>query len=145
MRLVFAGTPVTAVPSLLALLASAHEVVAVVTRPDARSGRGRTLAPSPVKEVALEHGLEVLTPVSPRDPDFHARLVELAPDCCPVVAYGALVPRAALDVPRVGWVNLHFSSSPACPWKKQRASKRYSNEPILRRSSPCGSPSTSGE
>ncbi len=113
MRLVFAGTPVTAVPSLLALLASAHEVVAVVTRPDARSGRGRTLAPSPVKEVALEHGLEVLTPVSPRDPDFHARLVELDPDCCPVVAYGALVPRAALDVPRVGWVNLHFSLLPA--------------------------------
>ncbi|HQD67370.1 MAG TPA: methionyl-tRNA formyltransferase [Ornithinibacter sp.] len=113
MRLVFAGTPVTAVPSLLALLASAHDVVAVVTRPDARSGRGRTLAPSPVKEVALEHGLEVLTPVSPRDPDFHARLVELDPDCCPVVAYGALVPRAALDVPRVGWVNLHFSLLPA--------------------------------
>lgn len=113
MRLVLAGTPDTTVPSLLALVASRHEVVAVVTRPDARSGRGRTLAPSPVKEVALEHGLEVLTPVTPRDPEFLSRLAAIAPDCCPVVAYGALVPRAALDVPVHGWVNLHFSLLPA--------------------------------
>ena len=113
MRLVLAGTPGTAVPSLRALLASPHQVAAVVTRPDARSGRGRTLAASPVKQVALEHGIEVLTPTTPRDPDFLDRLSELAPDCCPVVAYGALVPRAALDVPRHGWVNLHFSLLPA--------------------------------
>ena len=113
MRLVFAGTPETAVPSLRALLASRHEVVAVVTRPDARAGRGRTLAPSPVKEVALEQGLEVLTPDSPREPDFQERLRALAPDACPVVAYGALVPRPALEVPRHGWVNLHFSLLPA--------------------------------
>ena len=113
MRLVLAGTPDTAVPSLRALLASRHEVVAVVTRPDARAGRGRTLTASPVKQVALEHGVEVLTPPTPRDPGFLARLTELAPDCCPVVAYGALVPRAALDVPRHGWVNLHFSLLPA--------------------------------
>ncbi|MFQ6172635.1 methionyl-tRNA formyltransferase [Oryzobacter sp. R7] len=113
MRLVVAGTPETAVPSLRALLASRHEVLAVVTRPDARSGRGRTLSPSPVKEVALEAGVEVLTPVTPRDPEFLDRLRALAPDCCPVVAYGALVPRAALDVPRHGWVNLHFSLLPA--------------------------------
>jgi len=112
-RLVFAGTPETAVPSLLALLRSPHEVVAVVTRPDARAGRGRTLAPSPVKQVALEHGIEVLTPPTPREPDFLRRLAELAPDCCPVVAYGALVPRDALDVPLHGWVNLHFSLLPA--------------------------------
>ena len=108
-----AGTPGTAVPSLNALLGSRHEVVGVVTRPDARSGRGRSLAASPVKEVALEHGIEVLAPVTPRDPDFLARLRDLAPDCCPVVAYGALVPRAALDVPVHGWVNLHFSLLPA--------------------------------
>ncbi len=113
MRLVLAGTPDTAVPSLRALLASHHEVAAVVTRPDARSGRGRTLSPSPVKEVALEHGLEVLTPDRPRDPDFLDRLREIAPDCCPVVAYGALLPRVALDVPPQGWVNLHFSLLPA--------------------------------
>jgi methionyl-tRNA formyltransferase len=112
-RLVLAGTPDTAVPSLLALLASRHEVVAVVTRPDARAGRGRSLAPSPVKQVALEHGLEVLTPATPRDPQFLERLAALAPDCCPVVAYGALVPRTALDVPAHGWVNLHFSLLPA--------------------------------
>ncbi|HSO64759.1 MAG TPA: methionyl-tRNA formyltransferase [Ornithinibacter sp.] len=113
MRLVVAGTPDTAVPSLLALLESRHDVVAVVTRPDARSGRGRTPAPSPVKEVALGRGLEVLTPATPRDPEFLARLRALEPDCCPVVAYGALVPPAALDVPVHGWVNLHFSLLPA--------------------------------
>ncbi len=113
MRLVLAGTPETAVPSLLALLASRHEVVAVLTRPDARAGRGRTLVPSPVKQVALEHGLEVLTPPSPRDPEFLERLRAVAPQACPVVAYGALVPRAALDVPPSGWVNLHFSLLPA--------------------------------
>ncbi len=113
MRLVFAGTPETAVPSLRALLASRHDVVAVVTRPDARAGRGRTLVPSPVKEVAEEHGLEVLTPRSPREEDFQGRLRTIGPDACPVVAYGALVPRPALEVPRHGWVNLHVSLLPA--------------------------------
>ena len=113
MRLVVAGTPTTAVPSLQALLGSRHEVVAVVTRQDAPAGRGRTLAPSPVKQIALEHGLMVLTPPTPRDPEFLDRLAGLSPDCCPVVAYGALVPRVALDVPPHGWVNLHFSLLPA--------------------------------
>jgi methionyl-tRNA formyltransferase len=113
LRLVFAGTPAPALPSLSALLASRHEVVAVVTRPDARSGRGRSLAASPVKQLALEHGLPVLTPDHPREPDFQDALRELAPDCCPVVAYGALVPPAVLEIPRLGWVNLHFSLLPA--------------------------------
>ncbi len=114
MRLVFVGTPEPAVPSLRALLGSArHEVVAVLTRPDAPSGRGRTLHRSPVGAVADEAGVPVLTPDRPRDPEFLAALRDLAPDCCPVVAYGALVPRAALDVPRYGWVNLHFSLLPA--------------------------------
>jgi methionyl-tRNA formyltransferase len=112
-RLVLAGTPETAVPSLMTLVGSSHEVVAVVTRPDARSGRGRVLVPSPVKAAALEQGIEVLQPAHPRDPDFLARLTEIAPDCCPVVAYGALVPRPVLDVPTHGWVNLHFSLLPA--------------------------------
>ncbi len=113
MRLVFAGTPEVALPSLDALLASAHEVAAVVTRPDAPAGRGKTLRPSPVKERALEAGVEVLTPRSPKEPEFLERLRVIAPDCCPVVAYGALVPGAALDVPPHGWVNLHFSLLPA--------------------------------
>ncbi|GAB2908731.1 methionyl-tRNA formyltransferase [Streptomyces mayteni] len=114
MRLVFAGTPEVAVPALDALLASdRHQVVAVVTRPDAPAGRGRRLVPSPVAERAAEAGVEILRPRRPRDPDFLDRLREIAPDCCPVVAYGALLPRAALDIPRHGWVNLHFSLLPA--------------------------------
>ena len=113
MRLVFAGTPAPALPALQALLDSPHEVAAVVTRPDAPAGRGRTLRQSPVRELAEAAGVEVLTPRSPREEAFQARLREIAPDCCPVVAYGALVPRAVLDVPVHGWVNLHFSLLPA--------------------------------
>jgi methionyl-tRNA formyltransferase len=113
MRLVFAGTPEVALPALDALLASDHEVVAVVTRPDARSGRGRGLAQSPVRQRAEEKGIEVLTPAKPDDPAFLERLRQIAPDVCPVVAYGALVPEAALDIPVHGWVNLHFSLLPA--------------------------------
>ncbi|MQY02406.1 methionyl-tRNA formyltransferase [Actinomadura macrotermitis] len=113
MRLVFAGTPETAVPALEALLASAHEVVAVVTRPDAPAGRGRRLVASPVAERAAEAGIEILKPAKARDPQFLDRLREIAPDCCPVVAYGALLPREALDIPAHGWVNLHFSLLPA--------------------------------
>jgi methionyl-tRNA formyltransferase len=114
MRVVFAGTPEPAVASLRALIeGSRHEVIAVLTRPDARTGRGRVLEPSPVRRLAEEHGIEVLTPERPRDPEFLARLAELAPDVCPVVAYGGLIPQAALDLPRHGWVNLHFSLLPA--------------------------------
>ncbi|MGH4016521.1 MAG: methionyl-tRNA formyltransferase [Pseudonocardiaceae bacterium] len=114
MRLVFAGTPDLAVPSLEALLESdRHEVVGVLTRPDAPAGRGRRQARSPVGARADQAGVQVLTPRRSSDPDFLARLAALAPDCCPVVAYGALVPRAALDIPQHGWVNLHFSLLPA--------------------------------
>ncbi|MBK7612568.1 MAG: methionyl-tRNA formyltransferase [Actinomycetales bacterium] len=113
MRLVFAGTPEVALPSLDALVGSSHEVVGVITRPDAPAGRGRTLVPSPVRVRAQEHGIPVLTPRTPRDPQFQEQLRALAPDCAPVVAYGALVPRTALDIPRFGWVNLHFSLLPA--------------------------------
>ncbi|NYF99564.1 methionyl-tRNA formyltransferase [Janibacter cremeus] len=112
MRLIFAGTPQVAVPSLRALADSDHEVVAVVTRPDARAGRGRRLEPSPVKTAAQEMGLPVFTPTSPKDPEFIATLTELAPDCCPVVAYGALLPQEVLGIPTHGWVNLHFSLLP---------------------------------
>ena len=114
MKLVFAGTPEVAVPALDALIASGrHEVAAVVTRPDAPAGRGRRLVASPVAQRAQEAGIEVLRPLKPRDPEFLERLREIGPDCCPVVAYGALLPRVALDVPAHGWVNLHFSLLPA--------------------------------
>ncbi|MFE5539036.1 methionyl-tRNA formyltransferase [Streptomyces sp. NPDC056492] len=114
MKLVFAGTPEVAVPALDALIASGrHEVAAVITRPDAPAGRGRRLVASPVAERAEEAGIEVLKPARPRDPDFQARLREIGPDCCPVVAYGALIPKSALEIPRHGWINLHFSLLPA--------------------------------
>jgi methionyl-tRNA formyltransferase len=112
-RLVFAGTPAVAVTVLRAVLASRHTVEAVVTRPDAPAGRGRHVEPSPVAALARAEGLEVLTPRRPREPWFLGRLREIAPDCCPVTAYGALLPQDALDVPRHGWVNLHFSVLPA--------------------------------
>ena len=112
MKLVFAGTPGVAVPSLDALMDSRHEVAAVVTRPDATAGRGRRLTPSPVAIRAAELGLEVLKPVHPRDPEFRSRLGELTPDVCAVVAYGALLPTSVLEIPPHGWINLHFSLLP---------------------------------
>ena len=113
MRLVFAGTPEPAAAALERLIASDHEVVAVLTRPDARRGRGRTLHPSPVKALALEHGIEVLTPESlTRDDAIREQLTALAPDAIPVVAYGNLIPADMLDSPAHGWVNLHFSLLP---------------------------------
>ena len=113
MRIVFGGTPDVAIPSLDALAESHHELAAVVTRPDAPSGRGKRLTASPVARRAAELGLEVLKPQRPRDEEFVSRLIELAPDSCPVVAYGALLPQRVLDIPRHGWVNLHFSLLPA--------------------------------
>ncbi|MQA80817.1 MAG: methionyl-tRNA formyltransferase [Streptosporangiales bacterium] len=113
MRLVFAGTPTPAVPAIDALLASRHDVAAVVTRPDRRAGRGRRMAASAVAERALAAGVEVLRPERVTDDDFVERLTDLAPDCCPVVAYGALVPGHLLRIPDHGWVNLHFSVLPA--------------------------------
>jgi methionyl-tRNA formyltransferase len=113
MRVVFAGTPRAAVPSLEAILASRHEVAAVITRPDAPAGRGRLPSVSPVGARAAAAGLEVLKPAKPRDPEFLDRLRAIAPDCCPVTAYGALLPQVALDIPPEGWVNLHFSLLPA--------------------------------
>ncbi|MET8523191.1 methionyl-tRNA formyltransferase [Nocardioides sp. NBC_00163] len=113
MRVVFAGTPEVAVPSLDAIAASRHELVGVVTRPDAAQGRSKRLVPSPVAQRAEELGVPVLKPEHPREPEFQAELKALEPDCCPVVAYGAMLPQSALDIPRHGWVNLHFSLLPA--------------------------------
>ena len=113
MRLVFAGTPEVALPALDAIVESGHELVGVVTRPDAPAGRGRKLIASPVGLRAEELGVPVLTPSHPRDPEFQEQLRALEPDCCPVVAYGALLPESALAIPALGWVNLHFSCLPA--------------------------------
>ncbi|MGY1842816.1 methionyl-tRNA formyltransferase [Modestobacter sp. SYSU DS0875] len=113
MKLLFAGTPAPAVVALDALLGSQHEVVAVLTRPDAPAGRGRRTSRSPVAERADAAGIPVLQPRSPREPEFLDQLRALDVDCAPVVAYGALVPPAALEIPRHGWVNLHFSLLPA--------------------------------
>lgn len=113
MRVVFAGTPEVAIPALDAIAQSRHELVGVVTRPDAPAGRGRKLVASPVAQRAEELGVPVLKPGHPKDPEFQASLKELGPDCCPVVAYGALLPQSALDIPEHGWVNLHFSLLPA--------------------------------
>jgi methionyl-tRNA formyltransferase len=113
-RIGFAGTPAVALPSLEALIDSdQHDLVVAITRPDAPAGRGRVLTPSPVKQRAIAAGLEVLTPVKPSEAEFLDRLRSLDLDCIAVVAYGALVPPAALEIPRHGWVNLHFSILPA--------------------------------
>lgn len=112
MRVVFAGTPEPALPSLQAIADSEHELVGVVTRPDAPAGRGRKLVASPVAQLADELGVPVLKPDHPRDPEFQEALRALRPEVCPVVAYGALLPQSALDIPEHGWINLHFSVLP---------------------------------
>jgi methionyl-tRNA formyltransferase len=114
MRIIFAGTPEPALPSLHRLLESPrHDVVAVLTRPDAASGRRGMPTPSPVAQAAAEAGIPVLRPQHPNSADFVAELTALAPDCCAVVAYGALLGGELLAVPAHGWVNLHFSLLPA--------------------------------
>lgn len=113
MRCVFAGTPDVAGTSLRALLESDHHVVAVITRPDAPAGRGKSMAASSVARLAREAGVELLQPASTRDPALAERLARIGPDCAPIVAYGGLIPPHLLDVPQHGWVNLHFSLLPA--------------------------------
>jgi methionyl-tRNA formyltransferase len=114
MRIVFAGTPEPALPSLIRLIDSArHDLVAVLTRPDAASGRRGKPAPSPVAQLALEHGIPVLRPERPNSDEFVSQLAELAPEACAVVAYGALLRDGLLAVPDHGWINLHFSLLPA--------------------------------
>lgn len=118
MRLVFAGTPEPAVVALQKLIDSEHEVVAVLTQPDARRGRGRTLHPSAVAKLAAQHGIEVLKPATLKADSedgkaVRQRLQELAPDCLPVVAFGQLITKDLLEIAPHGWVNLHFSLLPA--------------------------------
>ncbi len=113
MRLVFAGTPDIAVPTLAGLLAAGHEIPLVLTQPDARGRRGSTLHPSSVKEYALEHGLSVMTPASARDEQLIDHVASLACDAAAVVAYGKILPPALIATVKHGWVNLHFSLLPA--------------------------------
>ena len=114
MRIVFAGTPEPALSSLQRLIDSPHhDVIAVLTRPDAAAGRRGKPAPSPVARLALDAGIPLLRPARPNSPEFVAELAALAPDCCAVVAYGALLSDELLAVPRYGWINLHFSLLPA--------------------------------
>lgn len=114
MRIVFAGTPAPALPSLQRLIDSPrHQVVAVISRPDAAAGRRGKPAPSPVARLALDAGIALLRPDRPNTPDFIAELRALEPDCGAVVAYGAILGAQLLAVPRHGWVNLHFSLLPA--------------------------------
>ena len=112
MKIVFAGTPEFAVASLRALLASAHQVVAVYTQPDRPAGRGRKLRASPVKELALQHHIPVEQPLSLKTPESQATLAAYAPDLMVVVAYGLILPQAVLDLPRRGCVNVHASLLP---------------------------------
>lgn len=112
-RIVFAGSPAFALPALEALLASTHQVVAVLTQPDRPAGRGRRLQLGPIKSCALEHGIELLQPHSlRRDDAVLARLEALAPDLMVVVAYGLLLPPALLGLPRLGCINIHASLLP---------------------------------
>jgi len=111
-RIVFAGTPEFSVPPLHALLDSPHELVGVYSQPDRPAGRGRKLKPGPVKQVALDAGLVVHQPANFRNPDAIRQLQTLSPDLMVVVAYGLLLPRAVLDIPRIDCVNIHASLLP---------------------------------
>lgn len=112
MRIIFAGTPQAACPTFQALIDSPHEIVAALTRPPARTGRGRQLHPSPVAELATQHGIPLVETSSLRDESIQQTIRDLHADLGVVVAYGALVPQSVLDMPTHGWVNLHFSDLP---------------------------------
>ncbi len=112
LNIIFAGTPEFAAVALRALLASRHRVVAAYTQPDRPAGRGRKLTPSPVKALALEHGVPVYQPLSLKDEAAQAELATLRPDVMIVAAYGLLLPRAVLELPRYGCLNIHASLLP---------------------------------
>ncbi len=111
-RIIFAGTPQFAVPCLLALLNSKHTVCAVYTQPDRKAGRGRKLQVSPVKSVALEHGINVYQPLNLKEAKTQAQLMALSADLMIVVAYGLLLPKAVLEMPSKGCINVHASLLP---------------------------------
>ena len=112
MRIVFMGTPDFSVPALTALVEAGHDVIAVVTQPDKPKGRGKLVQMTPVKEKALEYGIPVYQPVKARDPEFVSLLKEMNPDAMVVAAFGQLLPKTILDIPKYGCVNIHASLLP---------------------------------
>ncbi len=112
LRIVFAGTPDFAARHLAALLSSEHEVIAVYTQPDRPAGRGKKLTASPVKNIALEHNVDVYQPVNFKSDDAKQQLADLNADIMVVVAYGLLLPQAVLDTPKLGCINVHGSILP---------------------------------
>src|SRR5215218_3848272 len=113
MRVLFWGTPEFAAPPLRALLGEGFDVVGVVTQPDRPQGRSRSaLIPSPIKEIAIEESLPVLQPERPRGPEFLERIRALAPDISVVVAYGHILPKDVIDLPKLGTLNIHASLLP---------------------------------
>ncbi len=163
MRIIFMGTPDFAVPSLQAVLDGGHEVCAVFTQPDKPKGRGHKLAPPPVKELALRHGLPVFQPVTLRDEAVQQQIIGLHADLAVVVAYGKILPQAVLDAPRLGCINVHGSLLPkyrgAAPiqWAVLNGEKvtgvttMYmaagvdTGDMLLRRETPIGPEETAGE
>ena len=112
LRIVFAGTPEFAAEHLKALLDTPHQIIAVYSQPDRPAGRGQKLTPSPVKQLAVQHGIAVYQPQSLRDPAAQAELAALKPDLMVVVAYGLILPQVVLDIPRLGCINSHASLLP---------------------------------
>ena len=112
MKIVYMGTPDFAVPPLEALVRSGYEVAAVVTQPDKPKGRGKTLMPTPVKEEAMKHDIPVYQPLKVRDPEFVEILENIAPDIIVVAAFGQIIPKKILDMPKYGCINIHASLLP---------------------------------
>ncbi len=113
MRVVFMGTPEISATCLKKILADGFDVVGVYTQPDRPKGRGMKLVASPVKEVALSHGIPVFQPENFREEASVQQLKDLKPDICAVVAYGRILPQKVLDVPTLGCINIHASLLPA--------------------------------
>ena len=112
MKIVYMGTPDFAVPPLKALVEAGYDVAAVVTQPDKPKGRGKTMVPTPVKEEALKHGIEVYQPLKVREPEFQEILTNIGPDMIVVAAFGQIIPKAMLELPKYGCLNIHASLLP---------------------------------
>ena len=131
MKIVYMGTPDFAVPPLAALVENGYEVTAVITQPDKPKGRGKTLMPTPVKEEALKHEIPVYQPAKVRDPEFLETLQKLEPDMIIVAAFGQIIPKVILDMPKYGCINIHASLLP-----KYRGAARSSRQLLTEKKNP---------